>query len=345
MNKNLAQTALVTGGTGFIGRHLVNKLLSENIRVRVLIRSKSIHADRMKGLDVEIIHGDLKESLSIDKALKGVNTIYHVAGVMSDNQDLCYRVNTKGTEHLIRAALAANVERFVYLSDIEVYDIEGAKKGEIIKEDWPCHKNPQQMGSYIHSIIEAEKLIFDAHHNHGLKATVLRSSMVIGPMGKMFFPQLGYQFRDKTFLVIRKGANILPLIYYENLVKGLYKASIEEKAIGRIYNLVDEPNITVRSYIEQFIRITGSEARIVFLPYFIPYFGIAVYEFVSYTGLLKKGGTSRSRFRWKHAPVLFDNSKAKKDLNLNQGVSIEEGLTRTFKWYKDQLRNKREPLN
>lgn len=339
MSKKLSKNALVTGGTGFIGRHLIKKLISEGIKVRALVRPESQNASRLEDFDVDIIEGDLADPVSLYKAVKGIDTVFHVAGVMTSDWYACYSINIKGTEHLIKAALTQEVQRFIYLSDIEVYDIVNVKKGTKIGEDSPSHQNPKQMGAYIHSRIEAEKLIFIAYHKNGLKATVLRSCMVVGPMGHIFFPQLGFQYKDKIFFVLRNGENPLPLIYVIDLVDGIYKVSIEKKCIGQVYNLVDEPKFNVRSYIEKFSTITGRKAKIISLPYFVPYLGVTVYEFLNFIGLIKKSWTSRSRFRWKHAPVLFDSSKIKKDLNWNPEVSIEEGLKRTFKWYKTQLRS------
>jgi len=287
----------------------------------------------LKGLDVETFEGDLADSQALNKAAKGINTVFHTGGVKSNStwQDI-YKTNIKGTENLINAALANRVERVILISDTEVYDLISVKKGTLIREDSPFQKNPN---AYVYSKIRNEKDLFEAHKKHGLGATVIRPGMVIGPMGQMFFPHLGYRYKNKIFFIIRNGKNILPLICVQNLVDGIYNVSIEKKAVGQVYNLVDDLEITVRSYLEHFIRITGSKARIISLPYIVPYLAIMAYEIIAHMGFVKRGVTSRSQFKWKHTSMLFDNTKAKKDLGWSPTISMEEGLTKTFRWYAE----------
>jgi nucleoside-diphosphate-sugar epimerase/predicted dehydrogenase len=335
-NKNVAPTALVTGASGFIGTHLVNKLLSENIGVRALVRPNSIHAGRLKKFDVDIVEGDLTNAEVLYEATKGVRTIYHAGAALGNNWEEHYQVNIKGTEHLIKAALAHKVERFVHLSTLVVYELVSIKGNGIIREDASYQKDPKRMGPYAYYKIEAEKLILDASRKQDLGIAIVRPGIVIGPMGRVFFPHLGYRYQDSLFILIGKGDTVLPLTYVENTVDGIYKASIEDKAIGQVYNLVDDGEITVRQYLERFIETTGIQARIVSLPYIIPYFTTTAYEIAAHFDLLKKGLTSRAQLRSKQATVRFDNTKAKSELGWNPKVPIEEGLTRTFKWYASQ---------
>ena len=335
-----APTALVTGASGFIGTHLVKKLLSENIGVRALVRPNSIHAGRLKTIDVDIVEGSLGDPDAIYEATKGIKTLYHAGAAMNDNWQDHYQFNIKGTEYLIKAALAHGVERFVHLSTIVVYEVASAKKNQVIREDSPYQKNPKGMGPYAYSKIEAEKLVLDAYRNYGLKATIVRPGMVIGPMGLVFPPLLGYRYQDRLFFVIGKGNILLPITCVENMVDGIYKASVEERAIGQIYNLVDDGEITVREYLESFIKVTKIDARIITLPYIIPYFATALYEIAAYLNLLKKGVTSRLQLKGKQATlrVRFDNSKAKRELGWIPQVPINEGLNQMFQWYAARYR-------
>ena len=190
------------------------------------------------------------------------------------------------------------------------------------------------MGPYAYAKIETEKLILEAYKNQNLGVTIVRPGMVIGPLGRVFFPHLGYNLQEKIFMIIGKGDNILPLTYIENTVDGIYKASIIEKAIGQSYNLIDDgAEITVKSYIENFINTTGVDAKIINLPYLLPYSATAVYEVAASFGLLNKGVTSRAQLKWKQAKVKFDNTKAKNELGWEPTVSMADGLNKTFRWY------------
>ena len=195
------------------------------------------------------------------------------------------------------------------------------------------------MGPYSYAKTEAEKIVFDSYQTHGLRTTVVRPGMVIGPWGRVFFPHFGYRLEDKLFIVIGEGDITCPFTYVENTVDGIYKASIEDRAVGQAYNLVDDGKITAKEYLQRFIKITGIEGRIISVPYFVPYLATAAYEIASYFNVVKKGKTSRAQLKWKQAKVLFDNTKAKSELRWSPQIPLEEGLTRTFKWYASQNLN------
>lgn len=331
-NTQAAPTALVTGASGFIGTHLIKKLLSENIGVRALVRPNSIHAGRLKRVPVDIVEGDLIDPEVLYQATKGIETIYHAGSPMSNTWEQYEKVAIGGTEKLLEAAMSNRVKRFVQFSSLTVYELLRIKH-KTIKEDSPYQKNPQQMGPYAWAKIETEKLVFEAYRKHGLGVTVVRPAMVFGPMGRVFFPHLGYHYQDLVFFLIGKGDTLLPLTYVENTVDVIYRASVVDEAVGQAYNLVDDGEITTKTYLESFIRITGIPARIIPLPYVLPYMATTGYEIAAHCGLVRKGVTSTAQLRWKQAPVRFDNTKAKDTLGWKPRISLEEGLSRTFKWY------------
>jgi nucleoside-diphosphate-sugar epimerase/predicted dehydrogenase len=335
--KKLAPTALVTGASGFIGYHLVKKLLSENIGVRALVRPNSIHAGRLTNLGLEVIQGDLADIHILDKATKGIATIYHAGSPTNDNWDEYNRVAVQGTEQLLELAIAQKVNRFVQFSSLAVYELLKIKHTQI-KEDSPYQRNPKNMGPYAWAKIETEKLVYNAYEKRGLKVTIVRPGMVIGPMGRIFFPHFGFRYRDKIFVLVGKGDIVLPFTYVENTVDGIYRASISDKAIGQSYNLVDDGEITARKYLERFIETTGLDSKIVYVPFIMPYTAAGFYEMAAKLNLVKKGITSRYQLKSKQSQKRFDNFKAKSELGWIPKITMEEGLSRTFTWYRDQYR-------
>jgi nucleoside-diphosphate-sugar epimerase/predicted dehydrogenase len=325
-------TALVTGGSGFIGTHLIRKLRSENVTVRALVQPNSMHVGRLKKIDAEIFEGSLSNPEALYEATKGIKTIYHAGSPMGNDWEEYKEVAVKGTEHLINAALTHKVERFVQFSSLAVYELLKIK-AKNIKEDSPYQQKPKLMGPYAWAKIEIEKRVFEAFHREGLPVTIIRPGMVIGPLGRVFFPHLGYNLQERVFLFIGKGNNLLPLTYVENTVDGIYLAGTVDKAIGQAYNLVDDGHITVRKYIEEFTKIAGNSRKIIQLPYAVPYSATLAYEIAASLGLIKKGVTSRPQLKWKQAKVTFDNTKVKRELGWEPKISIEEGLTKTFQWY------------
>jgi predicted dehydrogenase len=145
-NSTQAPKALVTGASGFIGTHLVKRLLAENIAVRALVRPNSVHAGRLKALDVEIVEGSLDDPQALLEASKGIEVIYHAGASMSNDWEEQRRTSIDGTRYLIDAALAHRVDRLVYLSSLAVYEVAGARESAIVKEDWPQAHQPENHG-------------------------------------------------------------------------------------------------------------------------------------------------------------------------------------------------------
>lgn len=338
-SKRTAPTALVTGASGFIGTHLIKRLLSENVDVRALVRRNSIHLGRLKKLDVEIVEGDVTDGAVVNRAVQGITSIYHAAATMSKDWEEHRQTNIRGTSILLQAAQAHKIHRFVYLSTLAVYDLLSVNnKNRSIVEDSEYQRHPEAMGPYAYSKIAAEKLVFDAYRTLGLPVVVLRPGIVVGPLGRVFFPHLGYRYQDKAFFIVGEGSNRLPLTYVENTVDGIYRASIEEEAVGQAYNLVDDGEITIREYLKLFTQVSGIPVRVIALPYTIPYLATATYEAGAFCGFLRKGVTSRAQLKWKQVVTHFENTKAKTDLGWRQKVPLQEGLARTFEWYAQRYR-------
>lgn len=333
---------LVTGASGFIGSHVVKKLLSMNAHVRALVRPNSLHAGRLKKLPVEVVYGSLDDPESVEKAVAGVETIYHLGAAMTNGMEEQRRVTIGGTENIINAALKHNVKRVLHVSTLAVYELLEFPVNTLITEESPYLRRPEKMGAYSYAKIEAEKLILDAVRNKGLQAAIVRLGMVVGPYGPMLYPHLGFKYQDVLFMPIGKGDTVLPFTYIENTVDGIIKTAQSEKAVGEIYNLVDDGEVTVRQYLEKLIKVANVPARILPLPYFIPWCAMLAYEIAAAMGLLKKGVTSRTQLKWKQARMRYDTSKAKDDLGWEMTVPLEEGMERTFKWFAEKYGYKRQ---
>jgi predicted dehydrogenase/nucleoside-diphosphate-sugar epimerase len=333
--KSRPAEVLVTGASGFIGNYLVQSLLAKGKAVRALVRPNSFHLGRLKEMDVEILEGDLADPAVPLKAVEGIQTVYHAGSPMGGGWDEFKSAAVEATDRLIKVSLAAGVERFVQFSSLNVYDLLSAGKGAVIEEDWPLQKTGRITGPYAWAKIECEKMALRAYAEHGLGASIVRPGMVIGPKGRVFFPHLGYNFQDRTFVIIGGGRIELAITYVENTVEGVILAGTKPEAIGNIYNLVDDGTLTARQYIELFMETSKVPAKIVNMPYAAIYGITMLYEAVSGLGLIKAGATSRDQLRWKQAMVSFANAKAKAELGWQPLVPLEEGLKRTFRWYAD----------
>jgi nucleoside-diphosphate-sugar epimerase len=110
-----------------------------------------------------------------------------------------------------------------------------------------------------------------------------------------------------------------------------------DDAIGKAYNLVDDGSVSVLDYLNRFIEETRLPAKIIKLPYILPYCAAGAYEIAGGLGVVKKGVISRRQLNWKHNSLhlRISNARAKKDLGWSCEVPMDEALKRTFRWYAE----------
>lgn len=326
-------TALVTGASGFIGTHILKRLADEGIPARALVRPNSINAGRLVGSSVDVVYADLADTEAIKEACQGIEFVFHAGASTSGDWESNEQATIDGTRNILAAAQQQGVKRIVHLSTLAVYELLDKAKNELVTEDSAFQSKPRQMGPYAYCKIEAEKLITEAIASGDVGISILRPGMVIGEGGYPFFPHLGFNLGGKLFLIIGKGDVPLPFTYVGNVVDAMYRAATKDAANGRIYNIVDDAKITARQYLEKFIDVTGVDARVMGLPYFVPYSAFGTYELAAAARILPKGITSRAQLKWKQARVSYDTTRAKKELNWEPSVGIEEAMERAFEAY------------
>jgi nucleoside-diphosphate-sugar epimerase len=326
----------VTGASGFVGIYLVKKLLSEGYRVRALVRKNSLHTGRLLPLPVELVEGDLADADTVNEAARDVEYIFHLGAAMSNDWDEHERTTIGGTEHVIAAAKANGVKRLVHVSTLAVYELLDKPARSIIRENSPYQTDPKKLGPYAWAKIETEKAVKKAVEEQQLDAVIVRLGMVLGPLSRVFYPHLGYSLGDDVFIPIARGRVILPLVYVDNAVDGLLAAALKDDIAGESFNLVDEGEVSAMEFLKKFKDVTGSDAKIVSMPYFVAWSLTLAYEIVSGIGLIKKGATSRAQLKWKQSSMFYDSSKARETLDWQSPVSLEEGMKRTFEWYRDK---------
>ena len=173
--------ALVTGGTGFIGSHLTEALIRKGVQVRCLLR-KTSDLKWLKGLPIEFVHGDCNDKTSLEKAVRGVDWVFHLAGVTKAiKEETYFEVNGLGTENLIHACLENNprLQKFIYISSQAAAG--PSRNGCNKKELDPC----EPVSFYGRSKRVGEELVLT--HAHELPVLILRPSAVYGPRDKDIF--------------------------------------------------------------------------------------------------------------------------------------------------------------
>ena len=322
---------LVTGASGFIGSHLVERLSKRGEMVRALVRPSSLGVGFLESLGCQIVYGDLSDANQVREAMKGIEIVYHVGAAMDGGWEVHRTSTVQGTQNILDAGKETKPKRIVYFSSLVVYDLLGYRNGAVVTEDHPQLRRPDLFGPYARGKVEAEKLVVRAQQE-GVSTTIVRPGIVIGPRGRVFFPHMGFRLGDKVFLIPGRGDAVLSLVYIDSLVDGAIMAAHSDAAQGKVYNLVDDGNVIVADYIRRFIQQTKLGSKCFRLPFFIIYSGALAYEVISAFGLLKKGVTSRRQMRWKYSHVIFSAEAAKRDFAWRSAVPVEEAMTRTFDW-------------
>jgi nucleoside-diphosphate-sugar epimerase len=174
---------LVTGATGFVGPHLLQRLLARGDVIRVLALPETVEQVRYRDR-VEVVVGDLADEVVLAEAVRGAEVVYHLAERPLGSHEADLRVvNVGGTEKLLRACgQAGGVRRFVFTSSVMVYRPAPWPHLWPISENWPRQAHGDEaMWSYGQSKIDAEDVVLRAHQGQGFEYVILRPTLAYGP--------------------------------------------------------------------------------------------------------------------------------------------------------------------
>ena len=318
-------TTLVTGASGFLGRALVARLLSNGESIRVLARRPV--ADLEANPRVHVVRGDLGDPEAVERAVQGVELVYHVGAGMRGGTEAFESGTVWGTKNVVAASLRHGIRRLVYVSSLSVLDHAGHKKGVPITESSPIEPYPELRGAYSQTKLIAENLVLDAIRMQNLPAVILRPGQIFGP-GAEKTPPSGVIGLAGRWLVMGSGRLPLNLVYVEDAVDALLAAATKPDVSGPVFQLVDPTTLTQREYIEAAKRY-GSAPRVSYVP------KLALYMLalgVELLGRVLHRSVPLSRYKIRSlAPISpFDGSAARDQLGWTPAVGTREGMLRTF---------------
>ena len=246
---------LVTGATGFIGQHLVRRLLSEGRPVRALCRRGSdTKLPATARARLEIAFGDLTDRASLVRATEGAARVFHCAGEVSDwgPTDRFHDINVRGTRWLLEAAHGAAVARFVHLSSFVVFGIPSPPEID--------DASPYGIGNdpYTTTKTEGEKAVFAFHSETGLPIAVLRPTVVYG-RGSTWLEEPMRMMRKGAFFLIGGGAGTCHPCYIENLLDAAWLVAEHPRAVGQGYLVADDDPISFREYFTALASLCGAD--------------------------------------------------------------------------------------
>ncbi|MGA2954990.1 MAG: NAD-dependent epimerase/dehydratase family protein [Thermodesulfobacteriota bacterium] len=321
--------ALVTGGTGFIGSHLTEALIRKGVQVRCLLR-KTSDLKWLKGLPIEFVHGDCNDKTSLEKAVQGVDWVFHLAGVTKAIKEKTYlEVNGLGTENLIHACLENNprLQKFIYISSQAAAG--PSRNGYNKKELDPC----EPVSFYGRSKRVGEELALT--HAHELPVLILRPSAVYGPRDKDIFAFFKCLSRRIKPCPIGPDQH-LSLCYVQDIVQGILLAVETQTKSGEIFFLSDGHDYRMEEIGDIVAQAMGITAFRIRVPKRM-ILGIACFseylsKFFRRPSLLNKDKAEEMIQKdW-----VCDITKAKTLLGFEPRVPLSEGAKLTFEWYKKE---------
>src|SRR5581483_3610873 len=176
---------LVTGGGGFLGSALVERLRGSGEPIRLLLRQApkaGSPADlAIAGGPVSVVYGSLGQPEIVDRAMEGIELVYHVGAAMKGSAAEFEQGTIWGTRNVIQSCLKHGVKRLVYVSSLSVMDHAGHRTGDPVREDSTLEPYPQRRGAYTQTKLTAERMVLDAIERRGLPAVVIRPGQIFGP--------------------------------------------------------------------------------------------------------------------------------------------------------------------
>jgi len=308
---------LVTGGAGFIGSHIVDRLLDEGFKVRVLDNlstgEKKNLAKHKNKKSFQFIEGNIRNFDLVKKTVKGVDAVIHEAALVSvtrsvENPLLSNEINVTGTVNLLKACVDAHVKRFIYASSCALY-------GDT--ETLPNHENlaPKPLSPYAVDKLAAETYAKVFHNVYGLETVSLRYFNVYGPRQK-YGPYSGVisifinrLLENKPPIIYGDGKQTRDFINVKDVVEANMLALSKRKAVGEVFNISTGEATTINKLTETIQKIMGKTS-------------------------LKPLHAEPRPGDIKHS--YGDITKARKNLEYEPKVQLEKGLSELVKSYSKQ---------
>ena len=248
--------AVVTGGTGFIGRHIVRALAEKGISVAVVARSTAVASDLFDSEHVRAIDGDVRSKADMLRALDGAEFLIDAAmPQISEDWDDCERTVRATATGLAEACLEAKVRKLVHLSSIATLYL--GDPSETITGKTPVDPQPMQRPNYSRAKAMGENLLLQLHKEQGLPVCVMRPGVVVGAGGIALHTGVGLFANDRHCVGWAPGENPLPFVLAEDVASAAVAAALADGGEGAVFNLVGDVRLTAREYVDELSQATN----------------------------------------------------------------------------------------
>ncbi len=329
MNSIDSGRVLVTGGTGFVGSHLVELLLKKGYAVTCLVRDP----DRLRwlaGLNVRLVRGDCSIPESLAPAVRDNSVIFHVAGLTKAIRlrDY-YEANHVGTKNLLAACSQYNhgLQKFILVSSLAAAG--PSPDGRPVTDKDPAGP----VSDYGRSKLLAEEETLRCKDR--FPVVILRPSAVYGPRDTDMFELFRWAVKGMT-MEIAGGERFINPCYVEDLAEALFLAAERQVSSGSVYFIAENKTYSWSEFRHALLATGGVRARNIRVPYWAAYLvGLGSEA----AGLLRGRALITNRQKVREAAQKYwvcDTRKSERDLGFTSKFTLERGLEATWQWYREK---------
>jgi len=318
---------LITGSNGFIGSHLVELLIEKGFKVFCMVR-KSSNLSWIEHLGVNMVYGDIREKNSLYQAVRGMDYIFHLAGVINaDEWEIYYQTNYLGTRNLVQVCAEVNPElkKFVHVSSISASG--PSKKGILKKEEHEC----APINNYGRSKLLGERAVKE--YLMKIPWVIIRPPNVLGPREKEIYSVIKI-LKNRIKPLLGNGDQQTSICFVKDLVQAILMAALNENASGEIYFITDGRTYSWREIADSIAKELGLKFLIP-IPYPILIVIAILMEIISLSSKKPPLITVKRVKQIRNCYWTYDGSKAFKELGFKPMITLEQGIRETVKWYRE----------
>ena len=320
---------LVTGATGFVGRHLVKALHEQGRDIRCFVR-KTSQTGFLQQLGVELFYGELEDQDSLIKALHDIDILYHAAGeVFALEEEKYSKVNISGLKNILEACSSGSVKKIIHFSSSSATG-PNQYRDVPVNEDSPCHP----ITPYGKSKLAGEKIIEEFSIKYNVPAIIIKPPLVYGSWLSdssrvLMFLQL---IHKGLFNIFGDGNNLLSLCYIDNLIHGVLLAEKENRRTFETYFIADARPYTLNEIAETITQEQGKPLPVSHLPLWsanMLSIGLSIAsQLFGFTSPLSRNTVMELKNNW-----FVDVSKAQMNLGYQPIVDFRDGVKITVEWF------------
>jgi nucleoside-diphosphate-sugar epimerase len=321
---------LVTGGTGFVGGHVVEHLLADGCEVTILSRASSLRDGIPAGVRARV--GDLADAASLRAACASQDAVVHAAGLVGAGATWAdyRRVNVSGTRRLIRAAIASGVPRLVHVSSLVVHAEPG--RGELVREASPLLRRVAGWNHYARSKLLAERILHRAANSGRIATVVIRPGLVLGPRDRWTTPWLLRRLSQPAQLLVGNGRNAIPCVSVEDLADAITRAVVQRAAGSDAFDIAADCVMSQRDLIAAHARASGRAFSPVRIPAAAARAGAVLRDVLNEVRRVRVSPPHRMAAAIAGVHAQVDSSHAAAGLGWRATGSCEDAIRRAVDW-------------